>query len=139
MIDKVMTGGIQLQDLVISKLLGQELDKYKSLFPRVSAAIRLASEGKSTMEGEGVEYVFTNSRHTNPLCRVTPREFINEEQGFEYDKEKYQEMLLKGAEIVLGFLGFDRTVYEDASKKKNRKWWAGLKEERLRDRDNERI
>ena len=96
-----MTGGIHLEDLLISKLLGQELDKYRSLFPHVSAAILLASEGKSTMEGEAVEYVFTNSRHTNPLCRVMPREFIKE-QEFEYDKEKYREMLLEAAETVLG-------------------------------------
>jgi DNA polymerase elongation subunit (family B) len=42
-IDKIMTGGeeIQQQDLVISKLLGQDIEKYKSLFPHVSPAIQL--------------------------------------------------------------------------------------------------
>ena len=59
-VDKVMTGDIKLQDLVVSKLLGQGLDKYKSLFPHVSAAIQLAIEGKSISVGEGVEYIFTN-------------------------------------------------------------------------------
>ena len=39
-IDRIMASDIQLQDLVVSKLLGQELDKYKSLFPHVSAAIQ---------------------------------------------------------------------------------------------------
>jgi len=134
-----MTGDIKLQDLVISKLLGQGLDKYKSLFPHVSAAIQLAIEGKSTPVGEGVEYVFTNSHHTNPLNRVTPRELIKERQNLEYDNEKYRKMVLEAAETVLGFIGFDRTTYGDVPKRKNREWWAGLKEERLRDRNNERI
>ena len=34
-IDKVMTGEIQSQNLVVTKLLGQNIDKYKSLFPHV--------------------------------------------------------------------------------------------------------
>ena len=105
-IDRIMTGEIQLQDLVISKSLGQGLDKYKSLFPHVSAAIQLSNEGKSKAVGESVEYIFTNSRHTNPLCRVTPRDLIKEGQRFDYDKEKYREMLLEAAETVLGYFGF---------------------------------
>jgi len=72
-IDKVMTGEIELQDLVVTKVLGQDFNKYRSLFPHVSAAIQLASEGKSTTVGEGVEYIFTNAGHTNPLFRVVPR------------------------------------------------------------------
>lgn len=56
-IDKVMTGDIQLEDLVVTKLLGQGLDKFKSLFPHVSAPIRLANEGRSTIVGEGTEYI----------------------------------------------------------------------------------
>src|SRR5206468_11008574 len=97
-IDRIMTGDIQLHDLVVSKLLGQGLDKYKSLFPHVSAAIQLANEGKSKAVGESVEYIFTNSRHSNPLCRVTPRDFIKEGQRLDYDKEKYLEMLMEAAE-----------------------------------------
>jgi DNA polymerase elongation subunit (family B) len=71
-IEVAMAGDIQLQDLIVSKLLGQGLDKYKSLFPHVSAAIQLANEGKSTIIGDGIEYIYTNARHSNPLCRVTP-------------------------------------------------------------------
>ena len=41
-IDKIMTGeDIHQQDLVISKLLRQDINKYRSLFPHVSAAIQL--------------------------------------------------------------------------------------------------
>jgi hypothetical protein len=68
-----------------------------------------------------------------------PSYLIKEEQALDYDKEKYRDMFLEPADIVLGFFGFDRTVYGDTSKRKSRKWWAALSEERLRDRYNERI
>jgi DNA polymerase elongation subunit (family B) len=122
--------------LVISKSPGQGVDKYKFLFPHVSAAIQLAIEGKSTPIGEGVEYVFTNARHTNPLNRVTPRELIEDRKDLEYDKQKYREMLLEAAETVLGYFAFDRTDYGDPPKR-SRKWWNRLTEERRRDFETE--
>lgn len=38
-INRIMTADIQLQDMVVSKLLGQGSDNYKSLFTYLSAAI----------------------------------------------------------------------------------------------------
>ena len=40
-IDKLMNGEVQVTDLVISRLLRQNIEKYRSLFPHVAAAIRL--------------------------------------------------------------------------------------------------
>ena len=76
-IDKIMTGEeIQQQDLVISKLLGQDIENYKSLFPHVSAAIQLLSSteggGKYPTKGDTIQYIYTDSQHKNPLCRVVP-------------------------------------------------------------------
>ena len=47
-IDRIMIGGddVTKNDLVISKLLGQNLEKYRSLFPYVSAAIQLSNEDR---------------------------------------------------------------------------------------------
>ena len=89
------------------------------------------------MVGEGVEYIFTDARHTNPLFRVTPRDFIKEGQRLDYDKEKYREMLFEAAETVLGCFDFDRTVYGDTPRK-NRKWWRELSNWRIQDIENER-
>jgi DNA polymerase I len=136
-IDRLMTGEIKSQDLVVSKLLGQELDKYKSLFPHVSAAIQLAIEGKSTQVGEIVEYIFTNSGHTNPLHRVRHGALMEQNRDFDYDKEKYIELLLEAAETVLGYFGFNRTVY-GGSPKRNKKWWHELVSRRAQDIENER-
>ena len=64
-----------------------------------------------------------------------PLDLLNEE--LDYDKEKYCEMLLEAAETVLGFFGFDRTVYVSI-RKKNRKWWYELRDERRKDIETER-
>ena len=55
-----------------------------------------------------------------------------------YDKEKYREMLLEATETVLGYFGFDRTLFGDTSRSKNRKWWHQLREQRQKDIDIER-
>jgi len=112
-IDKVMTGEIEVQDLVVSKLLRQDINKYSSMFPHVSAAIRLIKSGKSLVRGENIQYVYTDAQHKNPLCRVTPVGLTKqgEEQEQRYDKEKYRDMLLEAAETGLGYFGFDRTAF----------------------------
>jgi DNA polymerase elongation subunit (family B) len=128
-----MTGeGILQQDLVISKLLRQDIDKYRSIFPHVSAAIQLSnnnsngSSGKYPTKGDTVQHIYTNSQHNNPLCRVVPIENLQEEGKStldKYDKEKYREMVLDAAETILGSFGFDRTVYGNYKRKKGRKKW----------------
>ena len=103
-IDKIMTGEeIQQEDLVISKLLGQDIQKYKSLFPHVSAAIQCYQlnnkGGKYPTKGDTILYIYTNSQHKNPLCRVVPLEILQkgekdgkeEKSTLNYDKDKYRE------------------------------------------------
>jgi DNA polymerase elongation subunit (family B) len=70
-----MTGeGLDDKDLIISKLLRQDIEKYKSLFPQVSAAIQLSTTGKFPLKGDTIQYIYTNSQRNNPLCRVIPIE-----------------------------------------------------------------
>ena len=85
---------------MISKLLRQDIEKYKSLFPHVSAAIQLI---RHPLKGDTIQYIYTDSQNNNPLCRVAPIENILSESLPPYDKEKYKEMVLDAAETVLGF------------------------------------
>jgi DNA polymerase elongation subunit (family B) len=136
-IDKIMIGGedITQDDLVIHKLLGQDIRKYRSLFPHVSAAIQLSNnEDKPPSKGDTIKYIYTNTRHKNPLCRVASIDSSISEK-LDYDKEKYKEMILDAAETVLGFFGFDRSLYgnkKNISKRKWR-WFEELQQERERD------
>ena len=108
------------------------------MFPHVSAAIQLSGEDKQPSKGDTIKYIYTDSQHKNPLCRVVPIEDTyesNREKAFSYDKEKYREMMLDAAETVLGYFGFDRTVYGNKKNTAARKWWwlEELRQEREKD------
>jgi hypothetical protein len=79
--------------------------------------------------------MYTHTRNIKPTMQSHA---FRAYQGREhkYDKEKYREMLLEAAESILGYFGFDRTVYGD--RKKNRKWWYQLRDERRKDIEIER-
>ncbi len=84
--------------------------------------------------------IYTDSKHNNPLCRVTPIENIKSLPP--YDKEKYKEIILDAAEIVLGFFGFDRTAYCNLKKNNARlkwRWFEELREQRVRDIETEMV
>ena len=128
-IDKLMNGEVQITDLVISKLLRQNIEKYRSLFPHVAAAIRLNVSGAITNRGDNIQYVHTDSNHTDPLQRITPANLISSEN---YDKEKYLEILLDSAEAVLSIFGFNRSLF-GFDKKKNHHWWNEIYQQREQD------
>ena len=128
-IDKVMTREIELQDLVISKQLRMNIYNYRSIFPHVAAAIQL-SNNERISRGDNIEYVYTDSQHQNPLSRVVPAQFIQNNGSLDYDKEKYKEMLLDASETVLGIFGFDRTLF---GKPKDKKWWMQIRRNRMSD------
>ena len=57
------------------------------------------------MGGENIPYIYTNSKHKNPLCRVVPV-LKHEKEGIvtSYDKQKYCDLLLVAAEQCWGIL-----------------------------------
>ena len=68
-----------------------------------SAAIQLSNEDNHPSRGDTIKYIYTDSQHKNPLCRVVPivnKHQSNTEEVFSYDKEKYREMILDAAETV---------------------------------------
>ena len=113
------------------KLITALIVKYRSLFPHVSAAIQ---SRRCPVRGDTIQYIYTDSKHNNPLCRVTPIENIASLPI--YDKEKYKEMILDAAETVLGFFGFDRMDYSTI-KNRRRKWFEELREQRTIDIETE--
>ena len=123
-IDKLMNGEVQITDLVISKLLRQNIEKYRSLFPHV----RLNVSGVIANRGDNIQYVHTDSNHTDPLYRITPAKLISAQK---YDREKYLELLLDAAEAVLSIFGFSRSLF--GFEKKFKYWWDEIYQQRERD------
>ena len=128
-IDKLMNGEIQITDLVVSKILSQNIERYRSLFPHVAAAIRLNISGVIAGRGDNIQYVYTDSNHSDPLSRVVPAKLISSEN---YDKEKYLEMLLDSAEAVLSVFGFNRSLF-GFDRKKTYHWWNEIYQQRERE------
>ncbi len=81
-------------------------------------AIRINVSGVITNRGDSIQYVHTDSKHADPLQRITPAKLVSSES---YDKEKYLEMLLESAENVLSVFGFNRSLL-GFDKKKNHHW-----------------
>ncbi len=137
-IDRVMTGELSAEDLVISKILRKPLNQYNSLFPHVTAALQLAAKGKLLRPGDSVDFIFKDSDHTNPLCRTVPfgaskQESSSDETLSSYDREKYRELLLDAAEIILSNFGFAREVYNYKRGESNLDWLDLLYKERRRE------
>jgi hypothetical protein len=82
--------------------------------------------------------IYADAGHTNPLRRVTPLEVIEQAKEQDYDKEKYRDMLLEAAETVLGYFGFDRTLYGDIGRSKNRNWCYAHRQKSTNDIETER-
>jgi DNA polymerase elongation subunit (family B) len=70
-VDKIMIGGnsVTKSDLVISKLLGQSLEKYRSLFPHVSAAIQLSEGDNYPSKGDTIRYIYTKDEALENIAR----------------------------------------------------------------------
>lgn len=63
-----------------------------------------SNEGEIPMKGQNIRYIYTNSKHKNPLCRVAPVPTRDKEDTItSYDKVKYRDLLLDAAETVLGY------------------------------------
>jgi DNA polymerase elongation subunit (family B) len=107
-IDRVMTGELTAEDLLITTILWRNLNEYKILAPHVSAGLKLASEGKILRAGDRINYIYENATHFNPLSRAIPYRFEDNSGPVQYDREKYRDLLLDAAETVLGPFGFSR-------------------------------
>lgn len=129
-----MNGEVQITDLIISKLLRQNIEKHRSLFPHVAAAIRLNISGVIASRGDNIQYIYTDANHADPLHRITPARIISSEN---YDKEKYLEILLDSAEAVLAIFGFSRSLY-GFDNKKVRHWYDEIYKQHERDIDTAR-
>jgi len=94
------------------------------------------------MREENIQYIYTNSKHKNSFCRVVPVLKHEEDKVRSYDKEKYCDLLLDAAETVLGYFGFDGSVYRKSEnigiRSSKQKWWDELRQERRKDVEAER-
>ena len=108
-IDKVMTGEIAFEDLIISKQLRMNIHNYRSIFPHVADPMQLSNNERAS-RGDNIEYLYTDSQHQNPLSRVVPAQFIRNNDDLDYDREKYKEMQLKQLNLQQLVISFGKCM-----------------------------
>ena len=106
-IDKIMTGEIALEDLIISKQLRMNIHNYRSIFPHVATAMQL-SNNERVSRGDNIEYVYTDSQHQNPLSRVVLHNLFRTTTAWITTRKSIRKccwMLLKRSWEFLGSIG----------------------------------
>jgi len=109
---RVRDGEVSLQDLVILNALSKNHDQYNSNLVQVSAIKQLAEEGLELMAGQSVSYIITNYESKIQTERVRSLELLSPDTR--YDRERYTELLLKGAVSILQPFGVDEMALKEA-------------------------
>jgi hypothetical protein len=91
------------------------------------------TEALDVKKGDDIDFIYTDSKHKNPLLRVraiTDSDSNKENEGLLlFDREKYLELLLDSAETVLSPFGFDRKLLGNR-KSRITDWRSELRKER---------
>jgi DNA polymerase elongation subunit (family B) len=111
-VERIRVGDVSLTDLVILNSLSKNHDEYRSNLVQVSAVRQLAEEGLELMAGQSVSYVITDYGSRVQSDRVKPVELLDPGTG--YDKDRYVELLLKGAASILQPFGVDERVLKES-------------------------
>lgn len=95
----IRQGRIPVSDLIIVSRLSKNFNEYTGNLTQVAAVRQLAEEGLELMAGESVSYVITKFKSRIPNQKVRPVQLLN--SSVRYDKDRYVELLIRGALAVL--------------------------------------
>ena len=102
---RLREGGINPQELVITRVLSQKVEDYKVDTATSLAARQLEQAGIHIQPGEKVRYVHREGKRGPKECRVAAAPFIETLDG--YDTQLYLELLERAvAEVMLAFKEF---------------------------------
>jgi DNA polymerase, archaea type len=108
---RLLNGEVPVWDLIVTKHLSKQPNKYKQYVSQVIAAEQLASEGTQVPAGRNVSFLFTDADNKRFDRRVRAEQLI--ERGVNADVKKYLLLLYASAANLLGFAGVtEKTVYD---------------------------
>jgi DNA polymerase II len=97
---RLREGGINPQELVITRVLSQKVEDYRVDTPTALAARQLEAAGIHIQPGEKVRYVHREGKKGPKECRVAAAPFLDTLDG--YDTQLYLELLERAvAEVML--------------------------------------
>ena len=110
---KLLNGEIPVWDLIVTKHLSKNPNKYKQHVSQVIAAEQLMKEGAEIHAGKNIRFLFTDSENKRHDRRVKAEQLI--EKGTNADIAKYLLLLYASAAGLLSFSGYTlKSVYNAA-------------------------
>jgi DNA polymerase-2 len=116
---KLIDGEVPLQDLVITKRLSKNPQRYKQQVSQLIAAKQLIKEGIQVHAGNSIKFIFTHAEHKRYERRVRATKLV--EKGLNFDTKKYLLFLYSSAANLLSFAGYTTTSIYDAAISQNQK------------------
>ncbi|MFQ6064107.1 MAG: DNA polymerase domain-containing protein [Candidatus Bathyarchaeia archaeon] len=108
---KLMTGDVDLHDLVIAKRLSMHPDRYAHDVFQAIAAKQLIEADVEVSGGQTVSYVITDAENRRLSKRVKAAELIDDDT--EFDVEKYVDMLIQAGANILSPFGYSDERLKD--------------------------
>jgi DNA polymerase elongation subunit (family B) len=96
---RIQGGGINPQDLIITRVLSQKVEEYRVDTPTSLAARQLEQAGIHIQPGEKVRYVHREGKRGPKECRVQAAPFL--ETLDDYDTTLYLDLLKRAVEEVM--------------------------------------
>ena len=104
---KLLDGEVELWDLIVTKHMSKNPERYKQHVSQVIAAEQLIKEGAEVHAGNTVRFLFTHAEDKRHDRRVKAAQLI--EKGVNPDAKKYLLLLYASAANLLSFAGYTTT------------------------------
>jgi DNA polymerase elongation subunit (family B) len=116
---RLLNGEVPVWDLIVTKHLSKQPQKYKQHVSQVIAAEQLMREGAEVHAGKNIRFLFTDAENKRYEHRVKAEQLI--EKGVNADAKKYLLLLYASAANLLSFAGYTAESVYDAVRGYNHK------------------
>ena len=116
---KLLDGDVALWDLIVTKRMSKNPDRYKQHVSQVIAAEQLMKEGAEVHAGNTLRFLFTHAEDKRHDRRVKAAQLI--EKGVNPDAKKYLLLLYASAANLLSFAGHTTKTVTDAIENQKQK------------------
>jgi len=99
----IEAGRVDSEMLAVTRSLRKPVWEYSASVAHRSAAVQLLTQGREVDVGDEIQFVYLDSEHSNPLCRVRLPDSLNRR----YDKKMYSKLVIEAARTVFSGMGLE--------------------------------
>jgi len=103
---KVFAGECEIEDMIFTARISHSLQDYRQSNNNTAAMRQFQKVGITIQPGQSIRYVITDSASNSYMKRVKISQLVDEGTG--YDRNKYNEFLLRAAESILLPFGYTK-------------------------------